>query len=218
MPASKGFGAPNTPPYLFYQRMKPAELLRPHRAPIAGLLVLSLGVSSLALAQYGGGTLRFQSASAATFFSGTSIWGTATGGIGAPTSVTIGGVNYQYLTFTSTGTLTVTRAGFFDYCAIAGGTGSVTYTTGGFAGGGGGAAGASSTTGTAGTAGATGVGTGYGGAGGGGGGSGTAGVGGAGGAGGASGGGGGGGGAGTSANGGAGGVGGVGYAQIITFN
>ena len=93
---------------------------------------------SLALAQWGGGTLYFTSAGAAIFFSGsTPTWGTATGGIGSPTAVTIGGVNYEYLTFTSTGTLTITRAGFFDYLAIGGGGGSYFITTN-FAGGGGG--------------------------------------------------------------------------------
>ncbi len=51
MPASNGSRAPNAHQRRVSQRMKPAELLRPHRAPIAGLLVLSLGVSSLALAQ-----------------------------------------------------------------------------------------------------------------------------------------------------------------------
>jgi len=80
---------------------------------------------SLALAQWGGGTLYFTSASAAIFFSGGSpAYGTATGGIGSPTAVTIGGVNYEYLQFNSTGTLTVTKAGFFDYLAIGGGGGS----------------------------------------------------------------------------------------------
>jgi len=78
--------------------------------------------SSLALAQWGGGTLYFTSASAAIFFSGGApAYGTATGGIGSPTAVTIGGVNYQYLTFNSTGTLTVTKSGFFDYLLVSGG-------------------------------------------------------------------------------------------------
>jgi hypothetical protein len=95
---------------------------------------------SLALAQWGGGTLYFTSASAAIFFSGGSpAYGTATGGIGAPTAATIGGVNYEYLTFTSTGTLTITKAGFFDFLAIGGGTstGRITsiYATGGGGGG-----------------------------------------------------------------------------------
>jgi hypothetical protein len=65
-------------------------------------------------------------------------YGVATGGIGSPTAVTISGVNYEYLTFTSTGTLTVTTAGWFDYLAIGGGGGSF-YVTTNFAGGGGGA-------------------------------------------------------------------------------
>jgi hypothetical protein len=96
---------------------------------------------SLALAQYGGGTLFFTSPSAAIFFSGTSpAYGTATGGIGAPTAVTISSVDYQYLTFTSSGTLTVTKSGFFDYCAIGGGGGSINVGPyGAYSGGGGGA-------------------------------------------------------------------------------
>jgi hypothetical protein len=91
---------------------------------------------SLALAQWGGGTLYFTSASAAIFFSGgPPTYGTATGGIGAPTAVTINGVNYEYLTFNATGTLTVTRSGFFDYCAVGGGGGAAKFSNG--AGGGG---------------------------------------------------------------------------------
>jgi hypothetical protein len=94
---------------------------------------------SLALSTWAGGTLYFTSASAAIFFSGSSpAYGTATGGIGAPTAVTISGVNYEYLTFNSTGTLTVTKAGFFDYLAIGGGQGSARIVAG-EAGGGGGA-------------------------------------------------------------------------------
>ena len=81
---------------------------------------------SLALAQYGGGTLYFTSAGVAIFFSGgPPAYGTATGGIGSPTSVTISSVNYQYLTFNSTGLLTITQSGFFDYLAIGGGGGAI---------------------------------------------------------------------------------------------
>jgi hypothetical protein len=66
-------------------------------------------------------------------------YGTATGGIGAPTAVTISGVNYEYLTFNATGTLTVTTAGWFDFLAIGGGTGHIHFgsdTAGGNGGGG----------------------------------------------------------------------------------
>jgi len=48
-------------------------------------------------------------------------YGTATGGIGAPTAVTISSVNYQYLTFTSSGTFSVTKSGLFDVFILAGG-------------------------------------------------------------------------------------------------
>jgi hypothetical protein len=51
-------------------------------------------------------------------------YGAATGGIGAPTAVTISSVNYEYLTFNSTGLLTITKAGFFDFLAIGGGQGA----------------------------------------------------------------------------------------------
>jgi len=103
---------------------------------LAGTATVSTS-GSLALAQYGGGTLYFTSAGVAIFFSGAgSAYGTATGGIGAPTSVTINSVNYQYLTFNSTGTLTVTKSGFFDYLAVGGGTGN--NNEAGFSGGGGG--------------------------------------------------------------------------------
>jgi hypothetical protein len=92
---------------------------------------------SLALGTWAGGTLYFTSASAAIFFSGGApTWGRATGGIGSPTAVTISGVNYEYLTFTSTGTLTVTRSGFFDYLAVGGGTGGVGFSSNSSGGGG----------------------------------------------------------------------------------
>ncbi len=93
---------------------------------------------SLALSTWAGGTLYFTSASAAIFFSGSApAYGTATGGIGAPTAVTISGVDYQYLQFNSTGTLTITKAGFFDFLAIGGGGGS-NYVSAVYANGGGG--------------------------------------------------------------------------------
>jgi hypothetical protein len=52
-------------------------------------------------------------------------YGVATGGIGAPTAVNISGVDYEYLTFNATGTLTVTTAGFLITCAIGGGGGAL---------------------------------------------------------------------------------------------
>jgi hypothetical protein len=58
-----------------------------------------------------------------TVYVSTGIYGRATGGIGSPTAVTISGVNYEYLTFNSTGTLTVTTAGWFDFLAVGGGGG-----------------------------------------------------------------------------------------------
>ena len=73
-----------------------------------------------------------------TVYVSTGIYGRATGGIGSPTAVTISGVNYEYLTFNSTGTLTVTTAGWFDYLAIGGGGGAMKVLAN-IAGGGGGA-------------------------------------------------------------------------------
>ena len=65
-------------------------------------------------------------------------YGTATGGIGSPTAVTINSINYQYLQFNATGTLTVTTAGWFDYCLIGGGNGSIHWTQAGVGNSGGG--------------------------------------------------------------------------------
>ena len=94
---------------------------------------------SLALAQWGGGTLYFTSASAAIFFSGSApAYGVATGG--SSSSITVSGINYTLLTFTTTGTLTVTRSGFFDYLLFSSGAGGGP-SDGTWSGGGGGAGG-----------------------------------------------------------------------------
>jgi hypothetical protein len=77
---------------------------------------------SLALAQWGGGTLYFTSASAAIFFSGGGTgYGTATGG--SSSSITVGGVAYTLLTFTSDSNLVVSKAGLFDVLLVGGGGG-----------------------------------------------------------------------------------------------
>ena len=79
--------------------------------------------SSLALGTWAGGTLYFTSASAAIFFSGGgATYGTATGGASSST-ITVSGVQYTMLTFTSTATLTVTKAGLFDVLLVGGGGG-----------------------------------------------------------------------------------------------
>ena len=54
-------------------------------------------------------------------------YGVASGGTGSPVSVTISGTDYQYLVFTSTGTLTVTKSGLFDVMLCAGGGGGGSY-------------------------------------------------------------------------------------------
>ena len=92
--------------------------------------------SSLALAQYGGGTLVFQSASAATFFSQQAAsYGAATGGTSS--AITVGGVGYTLLAFTTDATLTVSRSGYFDVVMAAGGGGGGRGAYGGGGGGGG---------------------------------------------------------------------------------
>ena len=94
--------------------------------------------SSLALAQWGGGTLYFTSAGAAIFFSGGGTgYGSFSGG--SSTTVSVNGLSYTLLTFTSSGTLTCVKAGFVDYLMVGGGCGCAfkTSTTG--IGGGGGA-------------------------------------------------------------------------------
>jgi len=76
--------------------------------------------SSLALAQWGGGTLYFTSASAAIFFSGGgSSYGVATGG----TALATPPAGYAGMSFTADGTLTVTKAGLFDVLIYGGGGG-----------------------------------------------------------------------------------------------
>ena len=102
----------------------------------AGVTINTSG--SLALAQYGGGYLVAISASSFVFFNlgGGSAYGTATGG--SSSSITVGGINYTLLTFTSTGTLTVTKAGFFDYLLVGAGSGCL-YCGATFPNGGGGA-------------------------------------------------------------------------------
>ena len=99
----------------------------------AGVTINTSG--SLALAQYGGGTLIALSASTFTFFPAGGIgYGTATGG--TPSSITVGGVNYTLLAFTSTGTLTITKSGLFDVLCIGGGGGGISgFSTGGGGGG-----------------------------------------------------------------------------------
>ena len=96
--------------------------------------------NSLVLAQHGGGTLIALSASVFAFFSGGGTgYGTATGGTGFVAGLT----GYQNTSFTSTGTLTVTKAGFFDYLIFSGGAGSGRGWAGGngYGGGGGGGGG-----------------------------------------------------------------------------
>jgi hypothetical protein len=66
-------------------------------------------------------------------------YGVATGG--SSSSITVGGTAYTLLTFTSSGTLTVTKSGLFDVFAIGGGGGGGFYGTNNDGRGGGGGAG-----------------------------------------------------------------------------
>jgi len=92
------------------------------------------------IAQHGGGTLVATSASVFTFFSGAgNLYGVATGGTSS--SITVGGQAYTLLTFTSSGTLTVTKSGLFDCLVVGGGaSGGLRSTTNVGSGGGGGGA------------------------------------------------------------------------------
>ncbi len=84
----------------------------------AGVTINTSG--SLALAQYGGGTLVALSASTFTFFPAGGIgYGTATGGTSS--SITVGGIAYTLLDFQSDSNLVVTKAGLFDVVLIGGG-------------------------------------------------------------------------------------------------
>ena len=113
----------------------------------AGICTSTAGVGvtintsgSLALAQYGGGYLLCLSASTFTFFSLGGIgYGAATGG--SSSSITVGGINYTLLTFTSDGNLVVSRDGLFDICLIGGGGGGGSSLLSNYSGGGGGAGG-----------------------------------------------------------------------------
>ena len=103
----------------------------------AGVTINTSG--SLALAQYGGGYLVAISASQFVFFnlgSGAN-YGTATGG--SSSSITVGGINYTLLTFTSDSNLVVSKAGLFDVLLVAGGgSGGTNFDEGSPTGGGGG--------------------------------------------------------------------------------
>jgi len=86
----------------------------------AGVTLNSAG--SLDFAQWEGGLIFFTSAASAIVFRGGGIgYGTATGG--SSSSITVGGQNYTLLTFTSSSTLTVTKAGLFDVLVCSGGAG-----------------------------------------------------------------------------------------------
>jgi hypothetical protein len=87
----------------------------------AGVTINTSG--SLALAQYGGGTLIALSASTFTFFPAGGVnYGIATGGTPGP--ITDDGFSWTLLSFITDGTLTVSTAGIFDCLLIGAGGGS----------------------------------------------------------------------------------------------
>jgi hypothetical protein len=97
---------------------------------------------SLDVGQWEGGSLYFTSASSAIFFRGGGAVSSANFTDTATGTYTDGGVDYKYITFTSSGTLTVDTAGLVDILLIGGGGGG-----GDNRGGGGGAGGMWETTG-----------------------------------------------------------------------
>lgn len=86
----------------------------------AGVCTVTAGTAtvttsgSLALAQWGGGTLYFTSASASIFFPAGGAVGYGAGSGGSSSSITDGGIAYTLHTFTSDGTFTVTNEGIFE--------------------------------------------------------------------------------------------------------
>lgn len=98
----------------------------------AGVCTVTAGTAtvttsgSLALAQWGGGTLYFTSASAAIFFPAGGAVGYGAGSGGTSSSITDGGIAYTLHTFTSDGTFTVTREGIFELFLCGGGGGAGT--------------------------------------------------------------------------------------------
>jgi hypothetical protein len=79
---------------------------------------------SLALAQWGGGTLYFTSASASIFFPyGGVSYGVATGTPSVSATYSDGGFSWKRIDFTSTNTLVVSREGLFDLLLLGGGGG-----------------------------------------------------------------------------------------------
>ena len=82
---------------------------------------------SLDVGQWEGGSLYFTSASSAIFFRGGGAgvaYGAATGGTSS--TITVDGDSYTLLEFTSSSTLTVTKAGVFDVLVVGGGGGGGT--------------------------------------------------------------------------------------------
>lgn len=75
---------------------------------------------SLALAQWEGGVLYFTSASAAIFFRGGGV-GNADFSDAATGTYSSGGISYKYKTYTASGTLTTTKAGYADILVVGGG-------------------------------------------------------------------------------------------------
>ena len=111
----------------------------------AGAGVTINPAASLAVAQYGGGTLVALSASVFNFFSGAgSGYGVATGG--SSSSITVNSINYTLLTFTTDSNLVVSTAGLFDVLIFGAGGGGGSSGGAANTGAGGGAGGAQTST------------------------------------------------------------------------
>jgi hypothetical protein len=91
---------------------------------------------SLALAQWEGGSLYFTSASSAIFFRGGGGVGNANFTDTETGNYSSGGNDYKYITFNSSSTITIDRAGFVDVLCIGGGGGGGSRHAGGGGGGG----------------------------------------------------------------------------------
>jgi hypothetical protein len=109
----------------------------------AGTATVSSG-GSLALAQFGGGTLYFTSAGVSVFFTPPAAGASAlvdadiSGTTGSPTTATYteSSINYKTYSFTGSGSITLSKAGLVDLLLVGGGgAGGVVFAGGGGGGG-----------------------------------------------------------------------------------
>ena len=101
----------------------------------SGMTLNSSAGTAPTLAQWEGGVVYFTSASSSIFFRGGGVT-SANFSDAATGTYSSGGFNYKYLTYTASGTLTVTRAGLCDLLVIGGGGGGGSSASGNGSGGG----------------------------------------------------------------------------------